>query len=67
MITYAKTDASILPEAFEDNLEGLFQNKCEDSGKTMKILKSINTELQKVVEWIIQRRKNTGSIKFISR
>lgn len=30
-------------------LEGLFQNMFEESGKTMEILKSIITELQKVV------------------
>lgn len=49
MITYAKTDASILPEAFEENLEGLFQNKFEDSEKTLEILKDIIIELKKVV------------------
>ena len=49
MITYAKQTQPFSLKHLIIILEGLFQNMFEDSGKTMEILKSIITELQKVV------------------
>ncbi len=49
MVQYAKEQAKILPNDFEENLEKLFQSMFVDSEKTVQILGAMVTELKKLL------------------
>ena len=49
MITYAKSDATILPKTFEENLNELFKSMFNNPENTMELIQSIIIELKKVV------------------
>lgn len=50
MAQYAKEQAEILPAAFEENLDSLFQNMFVDSEKTMQMIGVMTAELEKIVK-----------------
>lgn len=50
MAQYAKEQAEILPAAFEENLDRLFQNMFADSEKTMQVIGEMTAEMEKVVK-----------------
>lgn len=54
MVAYAKEQAKILPDAFEENLDKLFQYMFEDSEKAVRTLEEMIGELGKCIADRIQ-------------
>lgn len=50
MVQFAKEQAKILPAAFEENLNKLFQNLFMDSEKAVQMLEEMIAELEKVIK-----------------